>query len=438
MAGLLSNQGYYTTDDGRKIVIVEEYYADRATGEMFKTGIPIQLADDVPLLQSQWFGLGHDADAISLGRIDLNAAAPIATPDLASSPMGKSVVIDVLANDVDPNGLRMTIDGVTQPAHGTVKENSDGTLTYSPDSDFSGTETFKYWATDHNGKFSGQTVTVKVGLDGGSPPVVPAGDVPPASESPSVIAGVDVQNLTETNAVLTTSGALTISDIDSPATFVAQSNVEGAGGYGKFSIDASGNWTYATDRAHNEFVGGTTYTDTLTVASADGTTHVLTENILGTYEQHHNDGTATFKGLAIPQSPTSSLDQGAPGIKGFEHSVHTGNFGTQTATGQIGSEPGAAQPVLAESIGDHLAWSPGFVAGIGGPRPTSSVLDFHNPSLAISEGSPLFDNAHSSFVFKNLDEKDLSGATQTVPNDLLHTPTDVEHHSLIASGFIFG
>ena len=52
MSGLLSQQGYYTTDDGRKIVILEEYYSDRATGEIFKTGIPIQIADNVPLVST--------------------------------------------------------------------------------------------------------------------------------------------------------------------------------------------------------------------------------------------------------------------------------------------------------------------------------------------------------------------------------------------------
>ena len=44
-----------------------------------------------------------------------------------------------------------------------------------------------------------------------------------------------------------------------------------AGTYGTFAIDAAGAWTYTASSAHNEFVAGTTYTDTFTVASADGT-----------------------------------------------------------------------------------------------------------------------------------------------------------------------
>ena len=44
-----------------------------------------------------------------------------------------------------------------------------------------------------------------------------------------------------------------------------------AGTYGTFAIDAAGAWTYTASSAHNEFAAGTTYTDTFTVASADGT-----------------------------------------------------------------------------------------------------------------------------------------------------------------------
>ena len=63
----------------------------------------------------------------------------------------------------------------------------------------------------------------------------------------AVIAGVDTRNLTETNAALTTGGTLTVSDVDGAATFVAQTNVAGSDGYGKFSIDAAGNWTYTDE-----------------------------------------------------------------------------------------------------------------------------------------------------------------------------------------------
>ncbi|MBV7515916.1 VCBS domain-containing protein, partial [Pseudomonas sp. PDM25] len=97
----------------------------------------------------------------------------------------------------------------------------------------------------------------------------------------AAVLSADIANLTETNAVvdISTNGNLTISDVDSAATFVAQSNT--AGSYGQFSLGTDGAWSYVADSAHNEFVAGTTYTDTFTVSSADGTLTSVTVHILG-------------------------------------------------------------------------------------------------------------------------------------------------------------
>ena len=109
--------------------------------------------------------------------------------------------------------------------------------------------------------------------------------------------------LSETNAVLTTGGTLTISDVDSPASFVAQAGT--AGSYGTFTIDAAGVWSYTANSAHDAFVGGTTYSDTFQVSSADGTTTSVTVNILGT--QRH--GSAVV-GDGWPQRDQRGADDG--------------------------------------------------------------------------------------------------------------------------------
>src|SRR5207244_2957384 len=98
----------------------------------------------------------------------------------------------------------------------------------------------------------------------------------------AAVLSADTRHLTETDAAadISTSGTLTISDVDSPATFVPQAAT--AGSYGSFAIDAAGAWTYTASSAHNEFVAGTTYSDTFSVASADGTLTSVTIHILGT------------------------------------------------------------------------------------------------------------------------------------------------------------
>src|SRR5207253_1286989 len=103
-----------------------------------------------------------------------------------------------------------------------------------------------------------------------------------AGTNDAAVLSADVRNLTETNlaADISSSGTLTISDVDSPATFVAQAGTLGA--YGTFAIDAAAAWTYTASSAHNEFVAGTTYDDVFTVASADGTMTSVAIHILRT------------------------------------------------------------------------------------------------------------------------------------------------------------
>ncbi len=159
-------------------------------------------------------------------------------------------------------GQTATIAGV-----GTVIINANGAYTFTPAANYNGSvPVVTYTVTDGVGTDT-STLTITV---------TPVNDA-------AVIGGVSTASLTETNAVLTTSGALTITDIDSPATFVTQSNTQGA--YGTFTLNSSGSWTYKTDTAHNEFKAGTTYTDTFVVSAADGTTSNVTVTILGT-----NDG----------------------------------------------------------------------------------------------------------------------------------------------------
>ncbi|EUB71116.1 outer membrane adhesin like protein, partial [Pseudomonas sp. GM41(2012)] len=138
------------------------------------------------------------------------------------------------------------------------------------------------------------------------------------SNDAAVLSSASV-TLTETNAPLTTNGTLTISDVDSTATFVAQSNT--AGSYGQFSINAGGAWSYVADSAHNEFAAGTTYTDTFAVSSADGTATEVSITINGTNDAPitdlngggaGNDATAAFieqtSVLIVPGATITDVD----------------------------------------------------------------------------------------------------------------------------------
>ena len=206
--------------------------------------------------------------------------------DATNTAEDNAVTINVLGNDSFENAGR-TITAVNGSAitdggaaiavtNGSVTLVS-GQLVFTPAANFNGTvPTFTYTITS-----GGVTETANVNVT-----VTAVNDA-------AVITGDSTSALTETNAVQSTGGTLTATDIDSSNAFVAQTGVAGSNGYGSFSIDAAGVWTYTMNSAHNEFVAGTDYTDSITVATADGTTQVITVTITGTNDAAVITGAST-------------------------------------------------------------------------------------------------------------------------------------------------
>ncbi|MGZ0019643.1 VCBS domain-containing protein [Nitrosomonas sp. wSCUT-2] len=190
-----------------------------------------------------------------------SAIVPLAE---TNAPLSTSGTLSI--SDIDTTESFLAQAG-TAGTYGTFAIDASGVWTYTAGAhnefvaDTIYTEVFNVASTD------GSTSTVTLYIVGTNDAAVLSSAIVP---------------LTESNAILTTSGILSISDIDSPNTFVAQ--VATAGAYGIFSVNNAGAWTYTTDSAHDEFAAGTTYTDSFTVTSADGTTTNVTMNILGTSE----------------------------------------------------------------------------------------------------------------------------------------------------------
>jgi hypothetical protein len=93
--------------------------------------------------------------------------APIANPDTVTASVTMPVVIDVLANDTDPDASDhldpQTVTIVTLPASGAAVPNANGTITFVPAVGSSGTITFAYTVKDTHGAVS-NPATVSVSL----------------------------------------------------------------------------------------------------------------------------------------------------------------------------------------------------------------------------------------------------------------------------------
>lgn len=86
---------------------------------------------------------------------------PITAADDATTAEDEPVELTVLANDADPEGGLLTVVEVTSAGHGSVTI-GDSAVTYSPEPDFFGTDSFTYTATDPEGLEASALVTVHV------------------------------------------------------------------------------------------------------------------------------------------------------------------------------------------------------------------------------------------------------------------------------------
>lgn len=87
--------------------------------------------------------------------------APRPQDDTASVRAGISTAVDVLANDMEVDGEKLTINSVTNPSHGIATITTSGQILYAPDADYQGTDSFTYSVSDP----TGLTATARVTLD---------------------------------------------------------------------------------------------------------------------------------------------------------------------------------------------------------------------------------------------------------------------------------
>ncbi|HET8696649.1 MAG TPA: Ig-like domain-containing protein, partial [Gammaproteobacteria bacterium] len=110
--------------------------------------------------------------------------APTAAPDAYTvaedTPLTVAAAAGVLANDTDPDaGTALTAALGTAVTNGTLALASDGSFTYTPPPNFSGTATFTYTASDGTAASAPATVTITV---------TPANDAPFFTNAPPTAA----------------------------------------------------------------------------------------------------------------------------------------------------------------------------------------------------------------------------------------------------------
>lgn len=114
-------------------------------------------SNDTPVLSQTIIA----ASAASLAPVPVNNA-PVAKDDAALVDEDKAIIVNVLGNDVDADGDKLSLSAVHNGAHGTVALDNSGALIYTPDANFNGNDAFTYTVSDGHGGTATGTVNVLV------------------------------------------------------------------------------------------------------------------------------------------------------------------------------------------------------------------------------------------------------------------------------------
>ena len=153
----------------------------------------------------------------------------------------------VLANDTDPDpGTTLTAQLVSTTTHGSLTLNSDGSFSYTPQADFSGTDSFTYTANDGETSSNAATVTITVNPVNDAP--VTVGDAYATAEDVPLVVGAPGVLVNDT-------------DIDGPPLSAA---LVTPAANGTVVLNANGSFTYTPNANFNGV-------DSFTYRANDGT-----------------------------------------------------------------------------------------------------------------------------------------------------------------------
>jgi gliding motility-associated-like protein len=227
--------------------------------------------------------------------------APVAATDNYTYTIGTPLVVaapGVLGNDTDPDSNPLTAIKVTNPAHGTLVLNANGSFTYTPSGNTA--DSFTYKAND--GTVDGNTVTV---------------NLTPANVAPVAVADNYTYTI-GTPLVIGAPGVLN-NDNDANGNTLAAILVNGPA-LGSLVLNANGSFTYTpagntadsfTYKANDGTVDGNTVTVTLSPANQ---APVLVAS--GGTTTYSGSPVVIDNGITVSDADNTTLFQGTVSITG--------------------------------------------------------------------------------------------------------------------------
>ena len=240
-------RGYHSTTDGTTITTLHEY----------------------PVRVIATSSSGDQASITFDLSVSLNPPTP--SPDSVTTSPNTPVTIVPLINDSDSDGDSLFVESFTSPINGDVILNSDGTLVYTGNTDFTGTDTFTVVIGDNKHGRTESTITVSVVSDTSTSLSFSNTLSFPDTSYGAPFPSLDISaNFTNPSSVSITYGALNLPSgltIDSTTGIISGAVTADAHTHSPYAVTL-----YATDATGNQ----TTTTLELTVTNLPP---VLTNNI---------------------------------------------------------------------------------------------------------------------------------------------------------------
>ncbi|NDW44310.1 Ig-like domain-containing protein [Ruegeria sp. PrR005] len=120
---------------------------------------------------------------------------PVANDDVATTDEDTPVDINVLANDTDVDANDILMASAFSALHGTVDLNNDGSLRYTPDANYFGSDTLSYTVSDGNGGTDTAEVAITVNPVNDPPISLDLPEVANEADGPFYIIQLDDQVL---------------------------------------------------------------------------------------------------------------------------------------------------------------------------------------------------------------------------------------------------
>ena len=245
---------------------------------------------------------------------------PLALDDSGTTLEDVNITINILANDSDLDSDTLIVNSITQPTNGHAILHADGTVTYVPNDNYHGNDSFIYVISDGTGETDTAVVYITVTSQNDISVVT--------SGTGSITEDVDV--ISSDGNLLKTSGTIDVIDVDeSESEVTPQVGAQYPGGYGIFTISSDGSWIYTANNDDTRIQALDEDSDPIvevfTVVSKDGSaTSTVTITINGTDDgivvdsdagivaedlSHTVSGVLTASDIDIDDAPVSFIAQ---------------------------------------------------------------------------------------------------------------------------------